>query len=65
MDTFLEDRYLVFLRVERGEAERRACDEEPLADCASYEEAREVRQQYHQSGRDCVIRYVGPTGGGD
>ena len=65
MGTLLEDRYLVFLRMERSESERRACDEEPLADCATYEEAREVRQRYHDRGRDCVIRFVGPAGGGD
>jgi hypothetical protein len=65
MDSILEDRYLVFLRVGRSEAERRACDEEALADCATYEEAREVQQRNHDVGRDCVIRYVGPAGGGD
>jgi hypothetical protein len=65
MSTVLEDRYLVFLRMERSESERRACDEEPLADCATYEEAREVRRRYHDCGRDCVIRFVGPAGGGD
>jgi hypothetical protein len=65
MDSILEDRYLVYLRSERNEAERRACEEEPLADCASYEEARELRQQYRDSGRDCIIRFVGPAGGGD
>jgi hypothetical protein len=65
MDSILEDRYLVFLRVGLSEAERRACDEEALADCPTYEEAREVQQRYHDFGRDCVIRFVGPAGGGD
>jgi hypothetical protein len=65
MDAVHEDRYVVFLRVDRGECERRECDEEPLATCATYEEARQMRRHYHDSGRECVIRFVGQAGGGD
>jgi hypothetical protein len=65
MDAVLEDRYVVFLRVEREACERRECDEEPLATCDTYEEARQLWRRNHEAGRDCVIRYVGTAGGGD
>jgi hypothetical protein len=65
MDTMHEDCFVVFLRRDRNEAERSVCDEEPLADCPTYEEARQIKQAYRDSGCECVIRYVGPGGGGD
>jgi hypothetical protein len=65
MDARHEDCFVVFLRMDRSHAERRECEEEPLVGCSSYQEARQVKQAYHDSGRDCVIRYVGPAGGGD
>lgn len=65
MDSRHEDCFVVFLRWDRSHAERRECEEEPLAGCSSYEEARQVKQAYQDSGCDCVIRFVGPAGGGD
>ncbi len=65
MDAVLEERFVVFARTDQRRDERRECVEEPLADCPSYEEARQVMQTYRNSGRDCVIRYVGASGGGD
>jgi hypothetical protein len=65
MDARHEDCFVVFLRTDRSHADWRECDEEPLIDCSTYEEARQVKRSYHGSGRECVIRYVGPAGGGD
>ena len=65
MDPVHEDRYVVYLRVDRGEGERRVCDEEPFASCATYAEARQMRLHLHHAGQECVIRFVGPAGGGD
>ena len=39
--------------------------EEPLCNCATYADARRAWQEYRSPGRECVIRYVGPAGGGD
>jgi hypothetical protein len=65
MDARHEECYVVFLRRDHSHAERRECDEQPVMDCATYEEARQLKQAYHGLGRECVIRYVGPSGGGD
>lgn len=63
MDTG-DDRFVLYLRHgDNGEHVEAA--ERPLADFASYEEARQERQRHHSAGRDCVIRYVGTAGGGD
>jgi hypothetical protein len=67
MDPVHEDRFLVFLRVDAGATQPfSASGEQPLASCGSYEEARRIRQvlQGAVAGK-CVIRYIGPTGGGD
>jgi hypothetical protein len=39
--------------------------ERALICCSSYEEARRIRQQCLGSDSECVIRFVGPSGGGD
>jgi hypothetical protein len=65
MDAIQEDRFVVYLRAERHRSERRECVERPVADCSTYAEARQIRQACHDSGRECVIRFIGPAGGGD
>jgi hypothetical protein len=62
MDPVNDDRFEVFVRLNRtaGEAE-----EQPLATCATYAEARLIRRAFHGSPGQFVIRYVGPAGGGD
>jgi hypothetical protein len=60
-----EDRYVVYIRVDPGHDERPDGAERPLLTCSSYAEARRIRRQYLAANRDCVIRYVGPAGGGD
>jgi hypothetical protein len=58
----LVDCFVVFVR---NGARRPEAAERPVAAYASYEEADEVRQHLRRSGRWCIIRFVGPTGGGD
>jgi hypothetical protein len=65
MDSTHEDRFLVFLRSEKCDAAFPERVERPLASCASYAEAQRVRRAHHDHAIDCVIRYVGPAGGGD
>jgi hypothetical protein len=65
MDETDADLFLVLVREHRHCAEPPEVVERPLAVCATYEEARRVRQQHHQPDRECVIRYLGATGGGD
>jgi hypothetical protein len=60
-----EDRFLVFLRTDVAQATQPESNEEPVADCASYEEARRVKSVFQSSAGECVIRYQGETGGGD
>jgi hypothetical protein len=69
MESVHDDRYLVFLRYDSYHAQSNEMTdtvERPLASCASYGEARRIRDALHGSGAgECVIRYVGPAGGGD
>jgi hypothetical protein len=62
MEQFRDDRYLVFLRADPAHSRDPEANEEPLAECHSYEEARRVKLE---SQRDCVIRFSGSVGGGD
>ncbi|HYV35745.1 MAG TPA: hypothetical protein VE988_08580 [Gemmataceae bacterium] len=62
MDLFQDDRYLVFLRVDSAHTKNPETNEEPLAECHSYQEARRVKDEMR---RDCVIRFSGSSGGGD
>jgi hypothetical protein len=60
-----QDCFVVFVRDEARAAGRPADVEKAVASCASYEEADRIRQRLRGSGRHCVIRAVGETGGGD
>jgi hypothetical protein len=59
------DQYLVYVRSRL----RRACPpeeaEEPLTSCSTYAEARQVQLANQGPGMECIIRFVGPAGGGD
>jgi anti-anti-sigma regulatory factor len=61
----LEDCFLVFVRDGAGSPWRPEDVERPIASCASYEEALAIREQLRQSGRRCIIRFAGETGGGN
>ena len=53
------DRFVLYLRTENGYPER------ALASFPGYPEARQAHGEFACARCDCVIRFVGPTGGGD
>jgi hypothetical protein len=65
METAHEDCFVVFVRTRRGDPDAPEIAERPLAACATYEEARQVRRANLKHAPDCVIRFEGLTGGGD
>jgi hypothetical protein len=59
MDNVHDGHFLVFLRTNLS-------GEQPLASCATFADARRIRQALKRSAPGpLVIRFVGPTGGGD
>ena len=67
MDSVHDDQYMVYIRYDADRAGPQSHGlEQPLASCASYEEARRIRQALQGSAPgECVIRFVGASGGGD
>ena len=65
MESVHDDRFVVYLRRDRSHSDRPDCAERPLITCSNYEQARRIQRQLLRTARDCVIRYVGPAGGGD
>jgi len=65
VESIQDDCFIVFLRHDRASSNRPDCSERPLTKCSSYEEARRIQRELHHTSRICVIRYVGPAGGGD
>jgi hypothetical protein len=66
MDTIHEDCFVVFVRADRSHDEWPENVERPVAVCSTYEEARQTQRALHTvSAQEYVIRFVGPTGGGD
>jgi hypothetical protein len=65
MEAVFEDRFIVFLRQDVGHASRPDHGERMLATCSSYSEARQLQRLLLQDSRSSVIRFVGPSGGGD
>jgi hypothetical protein len=57
-----EDGFLVYVRADTAHVDEPESNEEPLAICASYQEARRIK---NDAAGKCVIRYAGCTGGGD
>jgi hypothetical protein len=62
MDSIYDDRFLVYVRADIAQRNNPEFNEEPLAICDSYADARRVKQG---TLRNCVIRFAGCTGGGD
>ncbi len=58
-----EDCFMVYVREEKKTDD--PAGERPLVACPSYEEAEWVRRENQGPQRRCIIRYVGPAGGGD
>lgn len=64
MNAVHDDRYVLFVRFDEADASGRG-SEKPVASCSSYEDARRLRRQLQTTNGEFVIRYIGPTGGGD
>jgi len=65
MDDVSQDCYVVFMRDQSGSMSRPETMEQVVATCNSYDEAVRAREKLRQPGRDCIIRCVSETGGGD
>ena len=67
MDKVQDDRFMVYIRYDPNRSpETPEAGEQAVAACATYSEARQIRQALQTAGTgECVIRYVGPAGGGD
>jgi hypothetical protein len=67
MENVHEDHFGVFFRLDpRSASTSFEASEQLLAACRSYEEARHIRRALLGAATgDCVIRYLGPAGGGD
>ena len=61
----VDDCFVVYAREENQAGDGDLPLETELVRCASYGEARWLCQKYNMPGRKYVIRYVGPSGGGD
>jgi hypothetical protein len=67
MESVHDDHFMVFLRFDLRYAKTSSeATEQPLACCSTYEDARRIRKVLQGAAAgDCVIRYIGPAGGGD
>jgi hypothetical protein len=59
-----QDCFVVFVR-ETDRRDRHEMSERELTTCATYDEAKAVRHEFSGPHRKCIIRFVGPAGGGD
>jgi len=65
VDTAQEDGFVVFVRMERSPIGSPESAEQELYHCSTYAEARLLRRKHQGAARECIVRYVGSTGGGD
>ncbi len=66
MDMEQDDLFVVFIRADSSHAESPPEKvEQLLASCSTYAEARRICRAFSSSAGECVIRYMGPAGGGD
>jgi len=65
LDGVQEDRFVLFVRSDAGRDPAHPSAEQLVASCDTYEAARELQRKLGQAGTECVIRSVGPAGGGD
>jgi hypothetical protein len=63
METMLADCFVVFVR--EYDPLGGPAEEWELARCHTHEEALRVMRDHHQPGCQCIVRYEGPSGGGD
>lgn len=64
MDHLHENRFVVFVR-DGGDPHRPDSSESPLTSYGGHAEARRACRRLRAQGLDCVVRFVGPSGGGD
>jgi hypothetical protein len=60
-----EDQFVVFVREDRPSAAGPEAWERELVSCPTYEEALWVCREMRGPHRKCIVRFVGPAGGGD
>jgi hypothetical protein len=66
MDIGHDDRYEVYVRFDPDHMQTPPeTIERPLAQCSTYAEARRIRQSFQGLNGQCLIRFVGSSGGGD
>lgn len=65
MEATLDNCYVVYLRKDRRHDDWPEMAERPLANCASYDEARKLCRMLQEFSWKSVIRFQGMTGGGD
>lgn len=65
MEEAHDDRFVVYVRSRRARSDPPEESEWPVITCASYGEACQIRQAHRLQARECVIRFVGTSGGGD
>ena len=63
MNLIADDCFVVYVRERRTNPHRPM--EAQLVSCGSYQEAEMVRRENQGPDRHCIIRYMGPAGGGD
>jgi hypothetical protein len=65
MEPIHDDRFVLFVRLDRTGSTRPDCAERPLRTCSTYEEARRLQRRLRLRAQETIIRYIGPAGGGD
>ncbi len=65
MDSAPEDCFVVFVRADGSHGAWPEGAERPLGMFPTYADALRLRRSLNRPPSECVIRFVGPTGGGD
>lgn len=60
-----DELYGVFLRHNDHLVDNPESCEEPIVTCHSYGEARRIKSLLFKNAPECIIRFLGDTGGGD
>ncbi len=65
MATDHDELFVVYLRTAHNSENSPELAERPLVTCYTYGEARRIQRLFQRTPHECVIRYLGNTGGGD
>jgi hypothetical protein len=65
MATDNDDLFVVYLRTPWNPELPPEIAERPLVTCYTYGEARRIQRLFQHTSHECVIRYLGNSGGGD